>query len=78
MRKYGNRIFIITVNQRHNKVPKRCSTMTNMTETEPIFSRILQKKSALVLRIIIVVCVAGGGGVGIAEMHKGLYMCHLI
>ena len=52
--------------------------MTNMTETEPIFSRILQKKSALVLRIIIVVCVAGGGGVGIAEMHKGLYMCHLI
>ena len=57
MQKYGNRIFVITVNQRHNKVPKRCSTMSNMTETEPIFSRILQKKSALVLSIIVVVCV---------------------
>lgn len=30
--------------------------MSNMTETEPIFSRTLQKKSALVLSIIIVVC----------------------
>lgn len=49
--------------------------MSNTTETEPIFSRILRKKSALVLSIIIVVCVCG---VGIAEMHKVLYMCHLI